>query len=69
LVATVSARALKVASFISLSGFDHHEGMRPHRIRTSSRLSSGATIVSMVVVGQTLKRERVFSAGWSRVSL
>ena len=28
-VATVSARALNVASFISLSGFDHRDGLRP----------------------------------------
>jgi hypothetical protein len=35
LVATVSARALKVASFISLSGLLHHPGMRPQRIGTS----------------------------------
>ena len=33
--ATVSARALNVASFISLSGFDHHDGIRPQRIRSS----------------------------------
>jgi hypothetical protein len=32
---------LNVASFISLRGFDHQDGMRPHRIRTSSRLPSG----------------------------
>ena len=55
-VATVSARALNVASFISLSGFDHHDGMRPHLIRSSRRLPSWSSIVSIVVVGQTLNR-------------
>ena len=50
----VSARALNVASFNSLSGFDHHEGMSPHRIGTSSRSPSRATTASIVVVGQTL---------------
>jgi hypothetical protein len=63
LVATVSARALNVASFNSLSGFDHHEGISPHRIRSSRRLPSWSSIVSIVVVGQTLKRARVF-IGW-----
>jgi hypothetical protein len=52
--ATVSARALNVASFNSLRSFDHHDGTRPQRIGTSVRLPSLATIVSMVVVGQTL---------------
>ena len=45
---------LKVASFNSLTGFDHHDGTRPQRIGTSCRLPSDLTIVSMVVVGQTL---------------
>jgi hypothetical protein len=52
--ATVSARALNVASFSSLSGFDHHDGIKPQRIGTSVRLPSVETIVSIVVVGQTL---------------
>jgi len=52
--ATVSSRALKVASFNSLRGFDHYDGMWPHRIGTSSRLPSWPMIVSIVVVGQTL---------------
>jgi hypothetical protein len=60
-VATVSARALNVASFISLSGFDHHDGIRPQRIRSTRRLPSWSSIVSIVVVGQTLKRARVFT--------
>lgn len=34
--ASVSARALKVDGS-SLSGFFHHDGMRPQRIETSSR--------------------------------
>jgi hypothetical protein len=51
---TVSARALNVASFNSLSGFDHQDGIRPQRIGTSVRLPSTPTIVSMVSVGQTL---------------
>ena len=54
--------------FISLSGFDHHDGIRPQRIRSSLRLLSWSSIVSMVVVGQTLKRARVFTAGWPSVS-
>jgi hypothetical protein len=33
-----------------------HDGMRPHRIRSSRRLPSWSSIVSIVVVGQTLKR-------------
>src|ERR1700720_4346832 len=33
---TVSARALNVASFNSLSGFDHHDGTNPQRIGMSS---------------------------------
>jgi hypothetical protein len=36
----VSAGALNVAIFISLSRFDHHDGMRPQRIGDSSRLPS-----------------------------
>jgi hypothetical protein len=52
--ATVSARALKVASFNSLSRFDHHAGTSRHRIGTSSRLPSRSTIVSTGSVGQTL---------------
>jgi putative SOS response-associated peptidase YedK len=31
---------LKVATLISFSGFDHHEGTRPQRIGNSSRLPS-----------------------------
>jgi hypothetical protein len=46
--------ALNVASFNSFSGFDHQNGTKPQRIGTSSRLPSRATIVSIVVVGQTL---------------
>jgi hypothetical protein len=53
-LATVSARALKVASFNSLSGFDHHDGTRPQRMWASLRLPSRSTIVSIVVVGQIL---------------
>ena len=52
--ATVSARALKVASFNSLSGFFHHDGTRPQRIGMSSRQSARPTTVSIVVVGQML---------------
>ena len=47
----VSARALNVASFNSLSGFDHQDGTKPQRIGTSWRFPSDPTIVSMVVVG------------------
>jgi hypothetical protein len=36
--ATVSARALDVASFISFSGLLHQLGINPHRIGTRSRL-------------------------------
>lgn len=68
MVATVSARALNVASLRSLSGFDHYDGTRPQRIGTSHRLPSWAMIVSMVVVGHTLKRGWVFCAGWYNVS-
>jgi hypothetical protein len=42
--------AIDVASFISLSGLYH----QPHRIGASWRFPSVATIVSMLVVGQTL---------------
>ena len=42
---TVSTRALKVASFISLSGLDHHEGMRPQRIGTSDTMGITETYV------------------------
>jgi len=51
---TVSTRALKVASFISLSGLDHHEGMRPQRIGTSARAPLRPITVSIVVAGQML---------------
>ena len=51
---TVSARALNVASLNSLRGFDHHDGIKPQRIGTSLRSPALATIVSTVVVGQTL---------------
>ena len=54
LVATVSARALNVASFISFSGLVHQLGTRPHRMGTRLRSSCSKTIVSMVSVGQTL---------------
>ena len=47
--AIVSTRALNVASFNSLSGFDHHAGTRPQRIGTSRRLPSRSTTASMVV--------------------
>ena len=40
LSATVSVRALNVAAFNSLRGFGHHDGTRPHRMRTKSRLPS-----------------------------
>jgi hypothetical protein len=42
-----SARALNVASFNSLSGFDHHDGTKPQRMGTRVRLPSVATMVSM----------------------
>jgi hypothetical protein len=54
LVATVSARALNVASLISLSGLFHHPGTRPQRIGTRARLPSEETMASIVVVGQML---------------
>ena len=57
-----------VASLNSLRGFDHHDGIKPQRIGTSLRSPALATIVSMVVVGQTLKRACVLWAGWSNVS-
>src|ERR1700733_8218200 len=57
--ATVSARALNVASFNSLRGFDHHDGTKPQRIGTSLRLRSLSVIVSIVVVGQTLYLARL----------
>ena len=43
---------INVASFISLSGWDHQEGMRPQRIGTSARAPIRPIRVSMVVVGQ-----------------
>jgi hypothetical protein len=55
-VVTVSVRALNVASFSSLIGLLHQSGTKPHRARINSSLPSGAMIVSIVVVGQTLKR-------------
>jgi hypothetical protein len=51
----VSERALNVATRISLSGFFHQLGMRPHRIGISTRFSSPRTTTSTVSVGQTLK--------------
>jgi hypothetical protein len=47
-------RALKVASFISLSGLVHQEGMRPQRIGTSARAPIRPITVSIFVVGQVL---------------
>jgi hypothetical protein len=47
--------ALKVASFNSFSGSDHHDGTKSHRIGMSRRLPFCPTIVSIVVVGQTLR--------------
>ena len=52
--ATVSTRALKVASFISLSGLVHQEGMKPQRIGTSARAPSRSITASIGVVGQML---------------
>jgi hypothetical protein len=51
---TVSARALKVAIRISLSGFGHQFGIRPQRMRSNVRPCSPETTASTVVVGQTL---------------
>src|SRR5580704_16351142 len=66
--ATVSARALNVASLSSLMDLDHQPGMRPQRARINSRLPSSATIASMVVVGQTLKRGRKLCCAGPSVS-
>jgi hypothetical protein len=54
LVSTVSARALNVAAFNSLIGFDHHRGTKPHRIRAKSRSPSRSVTTSIGSVGQTL---------------
>jgi hypothetical protein len=43
---SIGSRALKVAARSSFSGLDHHQGTKPRRIRTKSRLPSW--------VGQTL---------------
>jgi hypothetical protein len=56
LAGAVSARALKVANFMSLSGLLHQLGINPHLIGTNVRLSSSRATTSMFVVGQTLKR-------------
>ena len=53
-VAIVSARALNVARPNSLSDLGHHDGTKPQRIRSSLRVPAWPTIVSIVVVGQTL---------------
>jgi hypothetical protein len=37
-----------------ISGFDYHDGNQAQRMGTSSRLPSGPTIASIVVVGHTL---------------
>src|SRR5258705_4225233 len=67
-VATDSARALKVASFISLSGLFHHAGMSPQRMGMHERCPSPETTTSIKVVGQILYRACVLRAGTSRVS-
>jgi len=48
--AIVSARALKVATFISLSGLFHQPGIKPQRMGKCWWL----TTASIVVVGQML---------------
>jgi hypothetical protein len=49
-----SARALNVASLKSFRDLLHQPGTKPQRIGASRRLPSCPTIVSIVVVGQTL---------------
>ena len=65
---TVSARALNVASFMSLIVLDHQKGTSPQPVAASSCLPSGSITVSTGFVGQTLYRALVFRAGWSAVS-
>ena len=50
-VSTVSARALNVAARNSFTGFGHHQGTRPQRIRTRSRLPSRSVTRSIGSVG------------------
>jgi hypothetical protein len=69
LVSAVSARAFKVAALSSLSGFDHHHGTRPQRIRTKSRLPSCSITTSTGSVGQILYRGCRLCGGAVRASL
>jgi hypothetical protein len=53
-----SRRAQNVATFISLSDLEHHDGMRPQRIGTNSRLPSLSTTASMGALGRPAEAGR-----------
>ncbi len=50
------ARTSKVATLISFSVFDHHEGTRPQPHRQQLALATRSITASMLVVGNMLKR-------------